>query len=218
MSIISRLSPYAYLAKRSGNNTIYDLLILIPVDSTGDTDLSNVSPVKPGGTRIRISYTTTGTSANAPYRFKHWEIDTDGTYLDLEIKGDNNADKTLVLAFADADTEQATVSNQIQTCAPYLFAKIETVGSIKYIQPSCIVLFDNGLGAQGEAITFASNSCSLTFTLGTSGATTSPGSFTINQNVKAQLSQGVTYSFEGNVAANGGANKPPRKKIVAITY
>lgn len=217
MSNITRLAPYAYLAKRSGSNTMYDLLLLVPVDSAGDTDLSNVSAVKPGGTRITIDYTTNGSNAGVPYRVKHWAIDSDGTYLDLEIQGDNDPDRSLIIAFSDADTEQAVVSNQMQTCAPYLFVKVETVGSLKYLQPSCIVLFDSGLGALTEEIIFATNSSTLTFTLGTSGTTTTPSSFVINQNLKALLTANQQYTFEGNIAAHSGSNKPDRKTKLKVT-
>jgi hypothetical protein len=211
MSNITRLAPYAYLTKRSGNNTLYDLLLLVPVDASGDTDLSNVTAVKPNGsTRITINYATNGSNAGTLYRFKHFQIDSDGTYLDIEIKGNNSAELTSVLAFADADTVEAVVSNQMQTCAPYLFTKIETVGSLKYLQPSCIVLFDNGLGAQSEAIIFALNKCTLNFTLGNSSATTSPASFAINQEVKALLTSNQEYTFEVNIAANSSYAKPPR--------
>lgn len=212
MSNITRLAPYAYLAKRSGNNTLYDLLLLVPVDASGDTDLSNVAAVKPGGTtRITIDYPTNGNNAGTPYRFKHFEIDSDGTYIDIEIQGNNSAVLTTVLAFADADTEQAVVSSQMQTCAPYIFTKIETVGNQKYLQPSCIILFDNGLGAQSEAIIFATNKCTLNFTLGNNSATTAPTSFLINQDIKTLLTANQEFTFEVNIAANSSYSKPPRK-------
>jgi len=214
--IITRLAPYVYLAKRSGASTMYDLLLLVPVDASGDTDLSNVAAVKPGGTRITIDYTTTGTAANALYRFKHWAIDSDGTYLDIEIQGDNNADRSTVVAFADADTEQATVSSQMQTCAPYIFAKVETVGTTKYIHPSCIVLFDAGIGALNESIIFAPHSCKLTFTLGSNGVTTDPSKFAINQGIKAVITTNQEYIFEGIIAANSSYSKPPRSAKVKI--
>jgi len=217
MSNIIKFAPYAYLAKRGGG-TLYDLLLLVPVDASGDTNLSNVTAVKPGGTRITIDYTTTGIAANAPYRFKHWVIDSEGTYLDIEIQGNNSADLTTVLAFADADTESTTVSNQMQTCAPYVFAKVETVGSLKYIQPSCIILFDSGLGAQSESIIFATNKCSLNYSLGNSGAPTTPSSFLINQDIKALLTANQEFTFEVNIAANSSYSKPPRggKKKVTV--
>jgi len=214
--MITRLAPYVYLAKRSGAGTMYDLLLLVPVDASGDTDLSNVNAVKPGGTRITIDYTTTGSAANALYRFKHWAIDSDGTYLDIEIQGDNNADRTTVVAFADADTEQATVSSQMQTCAPYIFAKVETVGTTKYIHPSCIVLFDAGLGALSESVIFATDSCTITHTLGNNGVITDPTKFAINQNLKAVLVANQTFLFEGNVAGNSNYSKPPRSAKVKI--
>ncbi|MDO8366996.1 MAG: hypothetical protein Q7T20_09380 [Saprospiraceae bacterium] len=217
MSNITRLAPYAYLAKRSGSNTLYDLLLLVPVDASGDTNLSNVSADKPGGTtRITIDYATNGSNAGTLYRFKHFEIDSDGTYLDIEIQGNNSADLTTVLAFADADTEQAVVSSQMQTCAPYIFTKIETVGSLNYLLPSCIVIFDSGLGAQSEAIISATNKCTLNFTLGNSGATTAPTSFLINQDIKAFLTTNQEFTFEVNIAANDSFSKPPRKGKVKI--
>jgi len=218
MSNITRLAPYAYLAKRSGGGTMYDLLLLVPVDASGDTDLSNVSAVKPGGTRITIDYTTTGSAANTLYRFKHWAIDSDGTYLDIEIQGDNNAERTTIIAFEDADTEQASVTSQMQTCAPYLFVKTESVGTTKYIHPSCIVVFDAGLGALSETVIFATNSCKPTFTLGNSGVTTDPTKFTINQNLKAVLTLNQTFIFEGNVAGNSNYAKPPRKGKTSLTW
>jgi hypothetical protein len=220
MSNITRLAPYTYLAKRSGNNTMYDLLLLVPVDASGDTDLSNVSAVKPNGsTRITINYATNGSNAGTPYRFKHFPIDSDGTYLDIEIKGNNSADLTSLLAFADADIVEAVVSSQMQTCAPYLFTKIETVGTLKYLHPSCIILFDGGLGAQSETIIFATNKCTLNFTLGNSSATTTPASFAINQDIKALLTSNQEYTFEVNIAANSSYSKPPRgdKKKVTST-
>lgn len=217
MSNIIKFAPYVYLAKRGGG-TVYDLLLLVPVDASGDTNLSNVTAVKPGGTRITIDYTTTGTAANAPYRFKHWVIDSEGTYLDIEIQGDNNADRTIIVAFADADTEPATVSSQVQTCAPYLFAKVETVGTDIFVRPSCIILFDNGLGVQSESIVFETNGCKPTFTLGNSSATTLPTKFVINQDIKIEMVANGQYTFEGNVAENNSYNKPPRKHKVKVYW
>ncbi|MBC7775034.1 MAG: hypothetical protein H7246_06300 [Phycisphaerae bacterium] len=216
MSNIIKLAPYAYLAKRNGSN-MHDLLLLVPVDTSGDTDLSNVSATK-SGTRVSINYVTNSNSTNVPYRFKHFEIDSEGRYVDIEIKGDNNADRAILLEFGDADTEPATVSNQIQTCAPYLFSKIETVGNLKYIQPSCIILFDGGLGVQSETIIFASDSCVPTISLGNNNATTDPTMFVINQNVKAILTPNQEYTFEGNVAGNSSYNKPPRKHKTRLIW
>lgn len=211
MSNIIRLAPYAYLAKRSGGGSMFDLLVLIPVDANGDTDLSNVNPVKRGGKTITIDYTTTGSAAGVTYRFKHWQIDSEGTYEKIEIQGDNNADRTTVVVFDDADLEQAVITNQQQTCAPYLFAKIETIGSQKFVLPSCIVLFDNGIGVQSESIIFAAHSCTSIFTLGNSNSVTDPTMFAINKDIKAKLTQGVEYTFEVDVPENTGLNKPPRK-------
>lgn len=146
MSNIIRLAPYAYLAKRSGNNSLYDLLLLVPVDLNGDTDLSNVTPVEPGGPYITINYSTSGNAANVPYRFKYFQIDNDQNYDGIKIQGDNNEGRSIVLAFTDADTQAATVTNQYQTCAPYLFIEKELVNNVGYAKPSCIVLFDPGLG------------------------------------------------------------------------
>lgn len=211
MSNISKLAPYAYLAKRNGS-TVHDLLLLVPVDASGgDTDLSNVNPSK-SGTRVSISYTTNGNAANALYRFKHFEIDSEGRYVDIEIKGDNQADRSILLNFADADTEPATVSNQMQTCAPYLFAKKETVsGTEKYAHPSCIVVFDGNLGAQSETLMFHQDGCVLTFTLGNTNITTDPNQFAINKNLKAAIVTDGSHTFEGNVAGNSAFSKPPRK-------
>lgn len=210
MSNITRLAPYAYLAKRSGS-TVHDLLLLVPVDTSNDTDLSSISPTK-SGTRVSINYVTNSNSANVLYRFRHFEIDSEGRYVDIEIKGDNNADLTTVVAFADADTEPAIVSNQIQTCAPYLYLKTETAGTTKYAQSSCIILFESGLGASNEAIIFAVNSCTPTFSLGNSGSlVTDPNKFAINQNLKVVLTPNQEYTFEGNVAGNTNLAKPPRK-------
>lgn len=218
MANIIKFAPYAYLAKRSGNDTLYDLLLLVPVDATGDTDLSNVSAVKPGGTRITIDYATTSSAANVLYRFKHWVIDSEGTYVDIEIQGDNNADRTMVVAFANADTEPASVSSQMQTCAPYLFARIEATGNLRHLQMSCIVLFDAGLGQQSEAIVFANDSCTQTIELGSNNVTTDPAKFVINQNVKAALTRNQIYTFEGNVAGNNNYNKPPRKHKTEVLW
>ena len=216
MSNIIKLAPYAYLAKRSGSGTLYDLLLLVSVDASGDTDLSSVSTIKQRGTRITIDYATSTSAANVSYRYKHWQIDSEGTYLDIEIQGDNNAERTTVLTFADADNEQATVSSQMQTCAPYLFVKIETVGMFKYIRPSCIVLFDAGLGAQSESFIFAPHSCTHTITLGNSGVTTDPTTFAINQNLKSLLTANQEYAFEGNTSAYSSYAKPPRKGKIRV--
>ncbi len=217
MSNIIRLAPYAYLAKRS-SGTVHDLLLLVPVDTSGDTDLSNVSPTK-SGTRVSINYATNSNSANAPYRFKHFEIDSEGRYLDIEIKGDNNADRSTLLEFADADTELATVSNQMQTCAPYMFVKKETASSTeKYAHPSCIVLFDGSLGAQAEALVFNADGCLLTFTLGNSSVTTDPNQFVINQSIKRAIIPNGMHTFESNVAGNSGLAKPPRKNKVKVLW
>jgi hypothetical protein len=217
MSNIIQLAPYAYMAKRSGSNDLYDLLLLVPVGSTGDTNLSNVTAVKPGGTRITIDYSTTGSAANVPYRFKHFVIDSEGKYEDIKIQGDNNSDRTLLIAFDDADTEPATVVSDMQTCAPYIFVKKEVSGTTKFVHPSCVVLFDGTLGIQSESITFAAHSCNLDFTLGHSSITTNPPAFLINQNLNAVLTPSVEYTFEVDIAGNSNYNKPPRKHKVKVT-
>jgi hypothetical protein len=210
MSNISKLAPYAYLAKRSGNNSLYDLLLLIPVDMAGDVDQNSFS-VSTSGTRITVNYTTNSNATTASYRYKHLEINSNnGAFVDLMIKGDNNSDRSILLLFADADTQPATVSNDMQTCAPYVFIKSEAVSTQQYCRPSCIVLFDAGLGALNEEIAFSANSCDLTFTIGNSGVTTDPSKFAINQNIKALLTPNEAFVFEGNVAANSSYSKPPR--------
>lgn len=220
MSNILRLAPYAYLAKRSGGGSVYDLLLLVPVDSSGDTDLSNLTAVKPPReTRVTIDYTTTNSAANVPYRFKHFVIDSDnGAYVDIKIRGDNNDGLSNIIAFADADTEPATVSNQQQTCAPYLFAKIETAGNVKFVHPSCVVLFDTGIGMQSESIVFAPHSCTPTLALGNSNATTDPTLFAINLDIKALLTINQVYTFEVNVSGNTNLGKPPRKNKVKVLW
>lgn len=216
MSNLIQLAPYAYMAKRSGSNDLYDLLLLVPVGSTGDTNLSGVTAVKPGGTRMTIDYTTTSSAASVLYRFKHFVIDSEGTYEDIEIQGDNSADRTLLIAFEDADTEPATVVSEMQTCAPYIFLKKEVSGTTKLVRPSCVVLFDGTLGVQGESITFAAHSCNLDFTLGHSGVTTNPPAFLINQNINAVLTPAIEYTFEVDIAGNSSYNKPPRKHKVKV--
>lgn len=219
MGNIIRLAPYAYLAKRNGNGTIYDLLMLVPVGASGDTDLNDVEPVKAGGSKIKIDYETSNTATNALYRVKHWEIDSEGRYLYIEIQGDERADRTVVLAFEDADDEPVTVSNQQQTCAPYLFVKVETVGSVSFAHPSCIILFDPGLGLYDEDIIFASNACSPTVTLGNNGGViTDPTRFIINQHVKAKLTPNQVFTFEGIVEGNSNYNKPPRRTKVKVNW
>ncbi|MFN0214112.1 MAG: hypothetical protein ACKVT2_07635 [Saprospiraceae bacterium] len=211
MSNLIKLAPYAYLTKKSTGATLYDLLLLVPVDASGDTDLSNVNPVKPAGTRITIDYTTNGSNAGTLYRFKHFEIDSNGTYLDVQIRGNNSTELTTVLAFADADNVPASVVGQMQTCAPYLFANIETVGTSNYIRPSCIILFDILLGAVNESIIFAPNSCTLSYTLGNVGITTDPTKFAINQPLKAVITANQEYVFDVGVEGNINLGKPPRK-------
>lgn len=211
MGNISKLAPYAYLAKRSGNNSLYDLLLAIPVDTAGDVDQNSFS-VSTSGTRITVSYTTNSNATTPQNRYKHLEINSNnGAFVDLLIKGDNQADRSILLLLADADTQPATVSNEMQTCAPYVFVKTETVSTQKYGRPSCIILFDAGLGSLDEAIAFSANSCDLTFTLGNSGVTTDPSKFAINQNIKALLTPNMEFVFEGNVAASSSYSKPPRK-------
>lgn len=214
MSNITRLAPYAYMARRSANSNLYDLLLLIPVDATGDTDLSSVTAVKQSGsTRITVNYATNTNAATVPHRLKHLVIDREGTtYLDVEIKGDNLSERSTILTFLDADTAPVSVTNNMQTCAPYLFAKIEVAGNQRYIQPSCIVLFDPGLGSLVETNIFASNTCSTGFTLGSNGGVvTDPSKFVINQHLKAVLTQGQVYTFEAVVNENSSENKPPRR-------
>lgn len=115
--------PYAYLVKRKGRDTMYDLLLLVSVDSAGDTDLSKVGALKCGGTRIKIDYTTNGSNSGVPYRLKHMEIDSEGTYLDIEIQGDGSPDRVLVIAFSEADTDPAVIINSMQPGGPLLLIK-----------------------------------------------------------------------------------------------
>ncbi|MDX1910523.1 MAG: hypothetical protein SFV22_03505 [Saprospiraceae bacterium] len=219
MGNIIRLAPYAYLAKRNGNGNIYDLLLLVPVGASGDTDLSNIQPVKTGGNKITVDYTTSNSATNALYRVRHWEIDSEGRYQYIQIQGDERSDRTVVLAFEDADDEPAMVSNQQQTCAPYLFVKVESVGNTDFAHPSCIILFDPGLGLYHEDIIFATNTCAPTVTLGSNGGViTDPSRFVINQHVKAKLIPNQTFIFEGTVAGNSNYNKPPRKTKVKVNW
>lgn len=212
MSNIIRLAPYAYLARRSEESTLYDLLLLVPVDNAGDTNLNNVTPVKAGGTRITINYSTSGSPANALYRFKHFVIDSEDKYEDIEIKGNNSADLTTVVEFSEADDQEASVTNEYQTCAPYLFVKKETVSSTeKFAHPSCIVIFDPGLGALTEALVFRPDDCALNFTLGNSGVVTDPTKFAINQSIKAEITYNGVHELEVFIDGNSYFAKPPRR-------
>lgn len=196
---------------------MYDLLVLVPVDLVRDTDLSAINPVK-NGTRITITYTTIGQGTTAAYRFRHWEIDTEGTYVDLEIRGDNMPERSQVLAFTDADTEPATVSGQMQTCAPYLFGRVEMVAGVPFIHPSCIILFDPGLGSLTESLNFAPNKGTINFTLGSNGVTTDPSKFAINQQLNITPANGLPYTIEAVIAAYPAAAKPPRRSNKKLNW
>lgn len=215
MSTINRLAPYAYLAKRGGNNDLYDLYLLVPVDGSGDTDLSEVSVKELTETRLGIDYATTNTAANVPYRFKHIEIDKGKDVLDILIQGDNDPDRMIVLTFDDADTQEKTSTTDSHTCAPYVSTWVEVSGAEAFVHMSCIVLFEGNIGIQSESIIFAPNSCRPTIALGNSNVTTEPEDFVINQDLKAVLTANQLYEFEVEVAGNSSLNKPPRKNKTA---
>lgn len=219
MSSINKHAPYAYLAKRVGNNYLYDLYLLVPVGSTGDTDLSNVSVQKVTDTRFKIDYSTTTSAASVPYRFKHWEIDTEqGDFKEIEIQGDNNASRRIVLAFYDADTQAATSSNDQHTCAPYLNAKVETTGSAAFVHMSCVVLFESGQVLQNESIIFGTNKCEPKLTLGNGSTTPDISKLLINQDVKAKLVYNEVYAIEADLTDTSNLSKPPRKNKVKVLW
>ncbi|MBN8680557.1 MAG: hypothetical protein J0M29_20200 [Chitinophagales bacterium] len=198
-------------------NTLYDLLVMVPVDLLRDTDLTTVNPVK-SGSRVTIHYATTSLGTTAPYRFRHWEIDSEGTYLDIEIRGDNLPERSQVLAFADADLESATVTWQMQTCAPYLFGRVEMVAGVPLVHPSCIILFDPGLGSLTENINFAPNKTTINFNMGNNGVITDPAKFTINRQLQITPGDGLPYNIEAAIAAFPAAAKPPRRSTRRVVW
>lgn len=212
MSNITKIAPYVYLAKRSSSGTIYDLYLLVPVSSRKTVDLTNVQPEAAAGARIFISYTSSGANLSEPapkYAFKHWEIDSEGAYVDIHIQGDDSDDFTTIVTFADADTEPATSTNDQHTFAPYLFIGRKTEGGHMYFCPSTIVLFEGDAGAQSEALTFSNNGSSHEITPGDSGdLVTAAENFAVNQDVRHEIS-GTTYTFDGTVTA--ALAKPIRK-------
>lgn len=212
MSNITKLAPYAYLAKRNASGTIYDLFLLVPVDSRKTVDLSNVQPVKGSGSRVFISYTSLDPDPNAPatlYKFKHFEIDSEGIYADILLQGDNSDELTTLIAFDDSDTEPSNSNNDQHSFAPYLFIKKVQEDGHNYFCPSSIVFFEGSAGSQSESLTVTTAGSTHTLTPG-DNSTNNPDYFTVNQDVRHEI-PGFLYTFSGEVNAYTSANKPIRK-------
>lgn len=213
MSNLRKIAPYVYLAKQSGAGTEYDLYLLVPEDARKTVNL-NVQPVKGPGNRIFISYNSVEPAALEPmsgFKCKHWEIDSEGTYVDILIQGDNSEELSTLVAFADADPEPATSTNDKHTFAPYLYIGTEMDGEHFYFRPSNIVLFEVNTGAIGEGLTFSGSVSEHTLTPGDNGTIiTNPENFAVNQSVRHEIS-GTTYTFGGTVNEYASLNKPIRK-------
>lgn len=211
MSNIKKIAPYLYLTKRS-SGLIYDLYLLVPVDSKKTVDLSNVEPTS-SGSRIFISYSssTPNPSEIQPlYVVKHWVINNaESTFEDIQVQADGDDDLTTLVSFVDADTEPATSTNEQHTFAPYLFVGQETSEGHNYFCPSDIVLFEEDAGAQNQELTFSTSNSIYTMTPGNSSAAISnPENFAVNQDVHHEISS-LEYTFEGVV--NAAFAKPVRK-------
>lgn len=212
---IKKLAPYVYLAKKNGTETLYNLFLLVPVDSRRTVDLDNVQPVKGPGNRIFIQYNSTEPDTEglpSLYKYKHWEIDSeDANYADILIKGDDNDELTNLVAFADADTEPATSTEQKHTFAPYLFIGTETEGEHLYCRPSGIVLFEGNAGMENDGLTISDNFSEYKLTPGEAGTDAeNPENFAINRNVRHKTAESV-YTFGSTVEAYAALDKPIRK-------
>jgi len=218
MSNITKIAPYAYLAKRNtSSGTVFDLYLLVPVDARTTVNLENVQPVKGPGDRIFISYASSSTEfmeALSQYQFRHWEIDSEGTYVDIQIQGNGDENLTTVMAFEDADSESAEPTSAAPdhcTFAPYLFVGMELADDHLYLRPSSIVLFEGSAGAESQSLTFSGGTSLYTLTPGEGGALiTSPESFTVNQDIRHEISV-PPYIFEGIIDELTAAPKPIRK-------
>lgn len=217
MGNIKKLAPYAYLARRSDTQTIYDLYLLVPVDAERTVDLSNVQPAKGPGTRITIPYPTTEPGAPAPpprpgkpampppapkpapassYKFRHWEIDSEGTYLDICIQADDREDLSTLIAFADADTEPGTGTEEHLVHAPYLFLEKYREGEHFYFRPSCIVLFRENTGIREEELTLHGMGATLVVTPGDRNLIIRhPEDLSVNRNLRQETS-GPEYHYK----------------------
>lgn len=211
MSNIKKIAPYAYLARQSSN--IYDLYLLVPVDSRKTVDLANVEPETGAGTHIYISYTSVAPAPNEPtfqYKARHWQISKD-SYQDIVIQADNNEDLVTTLRFIDADPVPATSTDDRHTFAPYVFIDKEIENGHFYFRPSLVVLFESGTGAQGQLFTLSDVSSEFTVTPGESAPlVTDPEKFAVNQGVRHEIN-GVIYTFVGTVDESLNLNKPIRK-------
>ncbi len=238
MNNITKLAPYAYLARRSDTGTIFDLYLLVPVDSEKTVELDKVQPTKGPGTRILIPYPTTepGTPTPPPrppqpegappplgpapglsFQFRHWEIDSEGTYRDICIRADGREDLTTLIAFADADPEPVTTPGERLTFTPYMFLKKYVEGEQFYSRPSCIVLFDYDAGVQEEELTLHVEGATLVITPGDNHSTINGiGDLTINRNLRHKTS-GPGYIFKVIVQNYPGLNKPSRRGMITST-
>ncbi len=211
MSNVRKTAPYAYLAQRSNN--IYDLYLLVPVDSRKTVDLTSVEPETGAGAHLRIAYTSYSPAPNEPvyqYKARHWQINKD-SYQDIVIQADNNEDLITTLRFIDADSQPATSVDDQHTFAPYMFVGKEIANGHYYFRPSMIVLFEEGVGAQAQTLTLSEGISEYAITPGDSGSlVTEPELLAVNQDVRHEIN-GVIYTFVGTIDENTALNKPIRK-------
>lgn len=217
MSNIKKLAPYVYLAKRNDGSGKYDLFLLVPVGQSGDADLVNASVSAEDSKKVVITYETSNNAANMAFRTRRFVVQDNGDLESIEVK-DNNGDNVVWLEIGDSDNAAVDQNVDYQTFAPYVFAGIETDGQNQYGGLSCIILDDNNLGVLNEAMIFSENKLTVSFYIGSGGATGNMNSFLVNQNIKAELAEKVPFTFDVHVAATTASNKPPRKNKVKVLW
>jgi len=202
MKNFRKAAPYLYLTRGSQEGS-YILFLLVPVGPSFDVNLDN-AVLTSHSDRFEINYSTITLATTAAYRLKQWTL-TPGGKQYVKVIGNSNAGLTMKLYFSSSDSEPATPADNAQRQAPYIFLGKETVDGFDFARPSCIVLFDEQVGLNAEAVSILGESCVHSITCSTSNVIdlNSATSFALNQDVRIKMTTDTPY-FEASVEQDTG--------------
>lgn len=203
MKNFRKAAPYLYLTRGSQEGS-YILFLLVPVGPSFDVNLDSAS-LTSHSDRFEIAYSTTASATTAAYRLKQWTL-TPGSKQFVKVVCNANAGLTMKLYFSSSDSEPATpASDNGQRQAPYIFLGKETVDGFDFARPSCIVLFDEQVGLNAEAVSIQGENCVHSITCSTSNVIdlNSASSFALNQDVRIKMTTDSPY-FEASVEQDTG--------------
>jgi hypothetical protein len=219
MKNFRKAAPYLYLTRGSQEGS-YVLFLLVPVGPSFDVNLDSAS-LTSHSDRFEIAYSTVASATTAAYRLKQWTL-TPGSKQYVKVACNADAALTMKLYFLAADSELAApASDNGQRQAPYIFMGKETVDGTDYARPSCIVLFDEQVYLNTEAIAVQGENCyhSITCSASDVSASNSAPDFTINQDLRLKMTTAWPY-FEASVEQDTGVilfTGPQKKKRKVAT-